>query len=101
MKTANQGTIMIQQRYNKNEKMKGKASYVCRFLPYVTGKLSFTLDCWTSSNSFYWNNCHFIDKSWNLNEIVIGFKLLEGPHTVFKILLMHLNKPVQSVRSIF
>ena len=47
------------------------------------GKMSFTLDCWTSSSClpFMGITCHFIDRMWNLNEIVIGFKLLEGPHT--------------------
>jgi hypothetical protein len=47
------------------------------------GKISFTLDAWTSSNviSFLGITCHFIDSDWNLKDVLLDFIYLTGSHT--------------------
>ncbi|GBC28488.2 ribonuclease H-like protein [Rhizophagus irregularis DAOM 181602=DAOM 197198] len=49
----------------------------------VPGKLSFTLDCWTSTNTvaFLGITCHYIDINWNLHDILVDFVHLSGSHT--------------------
>ncbi|CAB4403415.1 unnamed protein product [Rhizophagus irregularis] len=52
-------------------------------LQNVPGKLSFTLDCWTSTNTvaFLGITCHYIDINWNLHDILVDFVHLSGSHT--------------------
>ncbi|CAB5393651.1 unnamed protein product [Rhizophagus irregularis] len=47
------------------------------------GRLSFTLDGWTSPNniSFLGVTCHYIDKDWKINDILLDFICLKGSHS--------------------
>ncbi|GBC14748.2 zinc finger BED domain-containing protein RICESLEEPER 2-like [Rhizophagus irregularis DAOM 181602=DAOM 197198] len=47
------------------------------------GRLSFTLDGWTSPNniSFLSVTCHYIDKDWKINDILLDFICLKGSHS--------------------
>lgn len=49
----------------------------------MTGRLSFTLDAWTSPNnkSFLGVTCHFIDNNWKNKDILLDFICLEGSHS--------------------
>jgi len=46
-------------------------------------RISFTFDAGTSrsSNPYLAVTSHWIDSSWNLNEMLIGFEDIEGSHT--------------------
>ena len=52
-------------------------------LKNVLGKLSFTLDCWTSTNNvaFLGIICHFVDVDWCLKETLVDFIHLSGSHS--------------------
>ena len=52
-------------------------------LKNVLGKLSFTLDCWTSTNNiaFLGITCHFVDVDWCLKETLVDFIHLSGSHS--------------------
>jgi hypothetical protein len=52
-------------------------------LQNVPGRISFTLDCWTSPNihSFLGITSHFVDGDWNLQELLVDFVELSGPHS--------------------
>ncbi|CAB5091420.1 unnamed protein product [Rhizophagus irregularis] len=52
-------------------------------LQNVPGKLSFTLDCWTSMNTvaFLGITCYYIDINWNIHDILVDFVHLSGSHT--------------------
>jgi len=45
--------------------------------------LSFTLDCWTSSNviAFLGITCHYVDCNWILNDVLLDFVHLKGSHS--------------------
>ncbi|CAL8130140.1 unnamed protein product [Orchesella dallaii] len=47
------------------------------------GKVSLTVDCWTSSNQFAFQGvvATWIDDQWNINNCVIDLTVLEGSHT--------------------
>ncbi|CAB5180420.1 unnamed protein product [Rhizophagus irregularis] len=47
------------------------------------GRLNFTLDGWTSPNniSFLGVTCHYIDKDWKINDILLNFICLKGSHS--------------------
>src|SRR6185437_3661853 len=47
------------------------------------GRLSYTTDLWTSNQTLGYMvvTCHFIDKSWRLQKLVLSFKLVPTPHT--------------------
>jgi len=47
------------------------------------GKISFTLDCWTSPNTilFLSVTCHYIDDNWNFQDVLLDFIHLSGSHT--------------------
>jgi hypothetical protein len=49
----------------------------------VPGKLSFTLDGWTSKNqiSFLGITVHWINENWKLKNTVLDFCHIEGPHS--------------------
>ena len=49
----------------------------------IPGKISFTLDCWTSPNAipFLGITSHFINSDWKLNDILIDFVHLSGSHS--------------------
>jgi len=49
----------------------------------VPGKISFTLDAWTSPNciSFLGITAHWISKEWKLKEILVDFHKLLGSHS--------------------
>jgi hypothetical protein len=47
-------------------------------------KISLSLDCWTNesmTSAFMAVNCYWIDKHFNLNECLLGFRKLSGSHT--------------------
>jgi hypothetical protein len=52
-------------------------------LQETPGKISFTLDAWTSRNQlpFLGITAHWIDSNWNLCSTLIDFRLLLGPHS--------------------
>ncbi|CAG8690565.1 2244_t:CDS:2, partial [Cetraspora pellucida] len=52
-------------------------------LQSVPGKLSFAIDVWTSANiySFFTITVHWISKDWKLQNILLDFINLHGPHS--------------------
>jgi hypothetical protein len=59
----------------------------------VPGKISFTLDAWTSSNyiPFLGITAHWITSNWELKSTIIDFVKLEGPHSGKNIKEVFLN----------
>lgn len=53
------------------------------FFQNVSGRISFTLDAWTSRNmiSFLGITCHWIDDNWALHETLVDFVRLSGAHS--------------------
>lgn len=49
----------------------------------ISGKISFTTDCWTSpsSKSFMSITAHFINKNWELQHILLDFIEMYDSHT--------------------
>lgn len=49
----------------------------------ISGRISFTLDAWTSRNmiSFLGITCHWISDDWTLRETLVDFVRLSGPHS--------------------
>jgi len=49
----------------------------------IPGKISFTIDCWTSPSvkSFLSITAHFIDKDWKLQHILLDFLEMFDSHT--------------------
>ncbi|CAG8661889.1 10401_t:CDS:2 [Ambispora gerdemannii] len=47
------------------------------------GHLSYTTDLWTSNQTLGYMavTCHFIDKDWNLQKLILSFKVISAPHT--------------------
>ncbi|CAB5331878.1 unnamed protein product [Rhizophagus irregularis] len=64
--------------YYEEDKVKMKA-----LLKDLPGKVSFTMDCWTSpsTKSFLSITAHFINKEWNLQNIIIDFIQTQDSHT--------------------
>src|SRR5947207_10428738 len=62
-------------------------------LKNVLGKLSFTLDCWTSTNNvaFLGITCHFVDANWCLKETLVDFIHLSGSHSGENLAIEFLN----------
>lgn len=56
---------------------------VQNFLLNITGKISFTTDCWTSpsSKSFLSITAHFINKEWKLQHLILNFIEMVDTHT--------------------
>ncbi|CAI2201446.1 3533_t:CDS:2, partial [Funneliformis geosporum] len=54
-----------------------------KILQDVSGKISFTIDGWTSPNilSFLGITCHYIDADWKVQNILLDFVSLSGPHS--------------------
>lgn len=52
-------------------------------LKNISGKISFTTDCWTSlsSKSFMSITAHFIDDDWNLKHLLLDFIEINDSHT--------------------
>ena len=52
-------------------------------LQKTSGHISFTLDGWTSKNqiSFLGISAHWISKDWELKNVILDFKKLDGPHS--------------------
>lgn len=52
-------------------------------LKNIPGRISFTLDAWTSTNClpFLGITGHWINKNWELKETIIDFFKLAGAHT--------------------
>jgi hypothetical protein len=52
-------------------------------LQKTSGRISFTLDGWTSKNqiSFLGISAHWISKDWELKNVILDFKKLDGPHS--------------------
>jgi len=52
-------------------------------LKNVPGKLSFTIDGWTSPNviSFLGITCHYIDDDWKIQDILLDFVSFMEPHS--------------------
>ena len=52
-----------------------------------SGRFCLTSDLWTSRNKlgFLSLTIHYIDSNWNLNKIIISFKMLESPHMGYNI----------------
>jgi len=75
--TANTVKNRIMDCY-KEDKIKIKA-----LLKDIPGKVSFTMDCWTSpsAKSFLSLTAHFIDKNWKLKSIIIDFIQMNDSHT--------------------
>ncbi|EXX51121.1 hypothetical protein RirG_264420 [Rhizophagus irregularis DAOM 197198w] len=57
--------------------------FVKKELPNAPGRLSFTLDAWTSPSyiPFLGITVHWISREWELKEILIDFCKLSGPHS--------------------
>ena len=49
----------------------------------LPGKVSFTMDCWTSpsTKSFLSITAHFINKDWKLQNVIIDFIQMQDSHT--------------------
>ncbi|CAB4376342.1 unnamed protein product [Rhizophagus irregularis] len=64
--------------YYEEDKVKMKA-----LLKDLPSKVSFTMDCWTSpsTKSFLSITAHFINKEWNLQNIIIDFIQTQDLHT--------------------
>ena len=56
---------------------------VKNILKTISGKISFTTDCWTSpsSKSFMSITAHFIDNDWNLKHLLLDFIEINDSHT--------------------
>lgn len=59
----------------------------------MPGKISFTLDAWTSSNyiPFLGITAHWVTSNWELKSTIIDFIKLEGPHSGKNIKEVFLN----------
>ena len=59
----------------------------------MPGKISFTLDAWTSSNCipFLGITAHWISDKWELKNTIVDFVKLEGPHSGKNIKEVFLN----------
>lgn len=75
--TANTVKNRIMNCYEE-DKIKIKA-----LLKDIPGKVSFTMDCWTSpsAKSFLSLTAHFIDKNWKLKNVIIDFIQMNDSHT--------------------
>ncbi len=53
------------------------------FLQNLPGKISFTMDIWTSptTKSFLSITAHFLNKEWELQSIIVDFVQIYGSHT--------------------
>ncbi|CAJ0766457.1 17422_t:CDS:2 [Entrophospora sp. SA101] len=70
----------------KNEIIKSfdkERSNLKELLQNIPGHISFTLDCWTSANTipFLGITSHWINIDWQLQETLIDFVKLSGPHS--------------------
>ena len=74
---------------------KHEQTLIQKRLQNTLGKISLTLDEWTSKNQipFLGITAHWIDENWKLNQITLEFYHLEGPHSgenlakaIFKVL---------------
>ena len=56
---------------------------VCNLLLNIPGKISYTIDCWTSpsAKSFLSITAHFINKEWKLQHILLDFIEMFDAHT--------------------
>lgn len=65
------------------EAYKTDKSKVEEILKNLPGKISFTTDCWTSpsTKSFLSLTAHFINKEWELKNIIIDFIQMQDSHT--------------------
>jgi hypothetical protein len=52
-------------------------------LKNLPGKVSFTIDCWTSpsTKSFLSITAHFINKEWKLQNVIVDFIQMQDVHT--------------------
>ena len=67
----------IMELYNDN------ISQIQKFLQETPGKLSFTMDIWTSpsAKAFLAITTHYIDKNWKLQNILVDFIQIFGSHS--------------------
>ena len=67
----------IMELYNAN------ISQIQKFLQETPGKLSFTMDIWTSpsAKAFLAITTHYIDKNWKLQNILVDFIQIFGSHS--------------------
>ena len=58
-------------------------SHIQKYIAETPGKVSFSLDFWTSVivKAYIGVTIHFIDKLWNLRELTLDFNELEGIHS--------------------
>jgi hypothetical protein len=58
-----------------------------KYLQEIPGKISFTMDIWTSpsTKAFLAITAHFIDKNWKLQNLLIDFVQIFGSHTAVNI----------------
>lgn len=80
------GTNVPSANTIKNETMKifnAEKARMRALLQETPGKLSFTVDVWTSANveAFLGVTVHWIDKEWCLQDTLLDLVPLEGPHT--------------------
>jgi hypothetical protein len=56
---------------------------VHKIIQEAPGNLSYTTDLWTSNQTLGYMavTCHFVDKNWKLQNVIIAFKMLPAPHT--------------------
>ena len=61
----------------------GNISQIQKFLQETPGKLSFTMDIWTSPSvkAFLAITTHYIDKNWKLQNILVDFIQIFGSHS--------------------
>ena len=61
----------------------GNISQIQKFLQETPGKLSFTMDIWTSpsAKAFLAITTHYIDKNWKLQNILVDFIQIFGSHS--------------------
>ncbi|CAG8613579.1 7179_t:CDS:2 [Diversispora eburnea] len=67
-----------------------KASIMIQEAP---GHLSYTTDLWTSNQNLEYMVviCHFVDKNWKLQKLVLAFKIIPAPYTKITISKMLFN----------
>jgi hypothetical protein len=70
-------------RNNISKLFKNEQTKIKNKLQEISGYISFILDEWISKNqiSFLGISVHWISKNWELKNVILDFKKLNGPHS--------------------
>lgn len=86
IKTLNPAAVTISDQTVKRDIMKlfsERVEVIKLMLSKVPGKLSFTIDAWTSKNviAFMAIRAHWISDDWTYQSIIVDFSYIEGKHS--------------------